>query len=128
MLNGDGPTRRYDLSPLRFDIPEHVRDRCEERLGYRPSREEIRQQCFDAIWRGRWSTKQPEWLNSGDRLGRGAVFAWPDDRSYAFVVSFGRPRAEIVRIYTVLIPTPHNSGLREQLKRWVRANRGEDAA
>jgi hypothetical protein len=47
-VNGDGPGKRYDLSILDFVVAEHTLDRCEERLGYRLSHDEIRQECFDA--------------------------------------------------------------------------------
>jgi hypothetical protein len=127
MLNGDGPSRRYDLSILDFIVPEHVRDRWEERVGRRPKHEEIRQEVFDAIWRGRWSLSQPSWLGAGDRRGYGPVrFAWPEDRRYCYIVSVGTPRPECFHVKTLLTPQPQNSGLREALKRWVRANRDDE--
>jgi hypothetical protein len=128
-MNGDGPTRRYDLSILDFVVPEHVRDRWEERVGHRPSHEDIRQEVFDAIWRGRSSTSQPSWLGGGNnRRGHGARFVWPADQRYCYIVSVGTPRPETIHVKTLLTAPQENSGLRDALKRWVRANRGEDAA
>jgi hypothetical protein len=130
MMNGDVPTsRRYDLSILDFVVPEHVRDRWEERVGHRPSHEDIRQEVFEAIWRGRWSLERPEWLGAGARRAAGdARFAWPEHREYAYVVIVGTPRPEVIHVKTLLTPHVENSGLRDALKRWLRANRGEDAA
>jgi len=128
MMNGDGPTasRRYDLSVLDVVINEHVRDRFLERLGYQPSHAHIRQDACDAIFRGRFSRKKPAFLRGGARCEGGSFYAWPEDQSYAYVVTFGTP-PERIHVKTLLTPQrPQNSGLREQLTRWVRANRGEE--
>jgi hypothetical protein len=126
-MNGDRPKPRpYDLSILDFVVPEHVRDRWEERVGHRPSHEDIRQEVFDAIWRGRWSTKQPEWLHGGNnRRAFGARFVWPADRSYCYIVSVAKPRPSDIHVITLLTPQLQNSGLRDALRRWL-ANGGEE--
>ena len=126
LLNGRGQARRYDLSELDFVVPEHVRDRFEERLGVRPTHEEIRQDAFDAIYRGRFSRELPDWLRGGAREAREAFYAWPEDRRYAYVVTWGSPRPRNVHLFTVVVPQPLNPGLREALKHWLRANRGEE--
>jgi hypothetical protein len=126
MMNGDGPTsRRYDLTGLDVVINEHVRDRFLERLGYQPSHADIRQDACDAIFRGRWSRKKPAFLRGGVPRDRGGFYAWPEDQSYAYIVTFGTP-PERIHVTTLLTPELTNHGLREALARWLRANGTEE--
>jgi hypothetical protein len=119
--------RRYDLSQLNIYVSEHVIDQSEERLGYRPRFEDIRQEAFDAIFHGRWSPETPPWLNVRNAQGNPrSVFAWPEDESYAFVIEWGG--ANSLRIVTVVLPQHRDERMRDQLRAWLRANEGEDAA